>query len=108
LTLTHRFHSVCIIGAGALCGWIGAGWSRAACNVSMLARGRTLDALQLEGLRIRTGSDDKLQTQTHKVHACASAQEVGPYRCARVLAAGFEPRYQTTSSASSGSSHGET
>lgn len=44
----------------------------------MLARGPTLEALQREGLQLQTGPENALQTQTHKVHACASAQEIGP------------------------------
>ena len=43
---------VCIYGAGAIGGWIGHGLARAGCNVSMVARGTTLDALQMHGLRL--------------------------------------------------------
>ena len=45
----------CIYGAGAIGGWIGSGLARAGCSVSVVARGRTLDALQLHGLRLRQG-----------------------------------------------------
>ena len=46
---------VCIYGAGAIGGWIGSGLARAGCNVSLVARGATLDALQLHGLRLHQG-----------------------------------------------------
>ena len=45
----------CIYGAGAIGGWIGSGLARAGCSVSVVARGATLDALQLHGLRLREG-----------------------------------------------------
>ena len=47
----------CIYGAGAIGGWIGHGLARAGCSVSMVARGATLDALQLHGLRLHGGKD---------------------------------------------------
>ncbi|WP_293605440.1 2-dehydropantoate 2-reductase [Polaromonas sp. UBA4122] len=50
-----HFHRVCIYGAGAIGGWIGSGLARAGCNVSVVARGATLDALQLHGLRLHQG-----------------------------------------------------
>ena len=43
---------VCIYGAGAIGGWIGSGLARAGCQVSVVARGATLEALQLHGLRL--------------------------------------------------------
>jgi 2-dehydropantoate 2-reductase len=43
---------VCIYGAGAIGGWIGMGLARAGCEVSVVARGATLEALQLHGLRL--------------------------------------------------------
>jgi len=46
---------VCIYGAGAIGGWIGSGLARAGCSVSVVARGATLDALQLHGLRLKEG-----------------------------------------------------
>ena len=48
---------VCIYGAGAIGGWIGSGLAHAGCSVSVVARGATLDALQLHGLRLRKGND---------------------------------------------------
>ena len=46
---------VCIYGAGAIGGWLGSGLARAGCSVSVVARGQTLDALQLHGLRLKQG-----------------------------------------------------
>ena len=46
---------VCVYGAGAIGGWIGSGLARAGCSVSVVARGQTLDALQLHGLRLKQG-----------------------------------------------------
>ena len=43
---------VCIYGAGAIGGWIGTRLARAGCEVGVVARGATLDALQLHGLRL--------------------------------------------------------
>ncbi len=45
---------VCIYGAGAIGGWIGVKLARAGCEVSVVARGATLQALQLHGLRLET------------------------------------------------------
>ncbi len=72
------FKNVCIVGAGAIGGWLGAGLARAGCTVSVLARGRTLAALQQGGLTLQSGTVDALQTQTHAVYASASALELGP------------------------------
>jgi 2-dehydropantoate 2-reductase len=43
---------VCIYGAGAIGGWAGVKLARAGCEVSVVARGATLDALQMHGLRL--------------------------------------------------------
>ena len=76
--MSPPFHKVCIVGAGAIGGWIGAGLARAGCAVSALARGRTLAALQRDGLRLQTGPADATLTQTHRVHARETATELGP------------------------------
>jgi 2-dehydropantoate 2-reductase len=49
---TPTFHNVCMVGAGAIGGWLGAGLAQAGCHVSALARGATLAALQTDGLRL--------------------------------------------------------
>ena len=76
--MTDHFKNVCIVGAGAIGGWIGAGLARAGCTVSVLARGQTLAALQADGLRLQSGPADALQTQSHPVRASANARELGP------------------------------
>jgi len=76
--LTIHFHNICIVGAGAIGGWIGAGLARAGCSVSMLARGATLAALQRDGLKLQRGPADALQTETFGVRASADAHELGP------------------------------
>ena len=64
---------VCIYGAGAIGGWIGSGLARAGCSVSVVARGATLDALQLHGLRLREG--DSITSQA--VASAATPAELG-------------------------------
>ena len=64
---------VCIYGAGAIGGWIGSGLARAGCSVSVVARGATLDALQLHGLRLNQGGSITSQA----VASSASPAELG-------------------------------
>jgi len=60
---------VCIYGAGAIGGWIGARLGQLpGVQLSVVARGDTLRALQQHGLRLRSGE------HTHSVAAQASAQ----------------------------------
>jgi 2-dehydropantoate 2-reductase len=68
------YKNVCIVGAGAIGGWLGAGLERAGCSVSFLARGETLKALQMHGLKLQSG---KQLEQTHAVRASKSAAELG-------------------------------
>jgi 2-dehydropantoate 2-reductase len=69
----NKFNQVCIYGAGAIGGWIGAGLAQAGCAVSVVARGATLAALQQQGLRLQ--SDD--QPRTHAVNASADPAALG-------------------------------
>ena len=46
---------ICIYGAGAIGGWIGAGLARAGERLNVVARGATLDALQRDGLSLMRG-----------------------------------------------------
>ena len=64
---------VCIYGAGAIGGWIGSGLARAGCSVSVVARGATLDALQLHGLRVKQGR----QVTSQAVASSALPAELG-------------------------------
>ena len=59
---------VCIYGAGAIGGWIGAKLAHAGAQVSVVARGRTLEALQLHGLRLASDG------QVHSVPVQSSEQ----------------------------------
>jgi 2-dehydropantoate 2-reductase len=68
------YKNVCIVGAGSIGGWLGAGLARAGCSVSFLARGETLKALQTQGLRLQSNGQTE---QTHAVQASHSATELG-------------------------------
>jgi 2-dehydropantoate 2-reductase len=68
------YNKVCIVGAGAIGGWLGAGLARAGCAVSFLARGETLKALQTQDLKLQSGTQAE---QTHTVRASNSAAELG-------------------------------
>ncbi len=68
------FNRICIVGAGAIGGWLGAGLARVGCDVSFLARGETLTALQTQGLKLQSGAQAE---QTHSVRASNSAAELG-------------------------------
>ncbi len=50
-------NKVCIYGAGAIGGWIGVKLAQAGCDVSVVARGATLAALQQHDLRLQQGED---------------------------------------------------
>ena len=47
----------CIYGAGAIGGWLGVRLARAGCDVSVVARGATLDNLRTNGLRLQEGGE---------------------------------------------------
>jgi 2-dehydropantoate 2-reductase len=68
------YNKICIVGAGAIGGWLGAGLARAGCSVSFLARGATLAALQTQGLKLQSGTQPE---QTHTVRASNNAAELG-------------------------------
>jgi 2-dehydropantoate 2-reductase len=57
---------VCIYGAGAIGGWMGVKLAQAGCEVSVVARGATLDALREHGLRLKENGE------THAVRVQAS------------------------------------
>jgi 2-dehydropantoate 2-reductase len=63
----------CIYGAGAVGGWLGHGLARAGASVSVVARGATLAALQLHGLRLNHGGVITPQP----VQASASPEALG-------------------------------
>lgn len=63
----------CIYGAGAIGGWLGAKLAQAGCEVSVVAHGATLDALQTHGLRLREGAE----VTSTPVRAGADPAELG-------------------------------
>ncbi|MBI2751518.1 MAG: 2-dehydropantoate 2-reductase [Burkholderiales bacterium] len=63
------FSRVCVVGAGAIGGWMAARLAGAGCQIGVLARGATLQALQQRGLQ--------LGETHHTVTASASASELG-------------------------------
>lgn len=73
---------VCIYGAGAIGGWIGVQLAQAGCEVSVVARGATLAAVQAGGLALRRGAatgaaqataDIAAETATERATVRASA-----------------------------------
>jgi 2-dehydropantoate 2-reductase len=64
----------CIYGAGAIGSWIGVKLAQAGCDVSVVARGATLEALHLHGLRLQHAGE----TVSSPVRASASPAELGP------------------------------
>ncbi len=66
---------VCIYGAGAIGGWLGVRLAQAGCEVSVVARGATLAALQAEGLQLTTMTP--AQTHRAEVRASPSPGELG-------------------------------
>lgn len=64
---------VCIYGAGAIGGWVGAKLARTGCEVSVVARGATLQALRQHGLRLQENGE----TLTVPVRASASPSDLG-------------------------------
>ncbi|MEO7390745.1 MAG: 2-dehydropantoate 2-reductase [Ramlibacter sp.] len=64
---------VCIYGAGAIGGWIGVKLARAGCEVNVVARGATLDALQSHGLRLQQAGE----SLSAPVRSSASPADLG-------------------------------
>lgn len=64
---------VCIYGAGAIGGWMGVKLAKAGCEVSVVARGATLQALAQHGLRLLEGGE----TLSVPVKASASPADLG-------------------------------
>lgn len=64
---------VCIYGAGAIGGWVGVKLARADCDVSVVARGSTLESVRQHGLRLKEGD----QVLSAPVQASANPGEIG-------------------------------
>ena len=67
------FESVTIVGAGAIGGRLGAQLAEQGVRVSLLARGATLDALQKNGLRLRSADAE----QRYQLPATSDAATLG-------------------------------
>jgi 2-dehydropantoate 2-reductase len=65
---------ICIYGAGAIGGWMGARLAQAGHNVSVIARGATLSALRENGLQLVEGG----KTTASTVAASEHAADLGP------------------------------
>ncbi len=65
---------ICIYGAGAIGGWLGAALAQAGERINVVARGATLEALQRDGLVLQRG---QVRTRV-PVHAVADPEELGP------------------------------
>jgi 2-dehydropantoate 2-reductase len=55
------FQKICIVGAGAIGGWMGARLAAAGAPVNVVARDATLQALRTQGLRLREDADKREQ-----------------------------------------------
>ena len=68
----------CIYGAGAIGGWLGMALAQAGCELSLVARGATLRALQTEGLRLRRADGTLAQTavNAHDKPAALGVQDL--------------------------------
>ena len=73
----NSFKNVCIYGAGAIGGWLGAGLAGVGCHVSVVARGATLAALQASGLQLNKAGTVNAYPETHKVRASAKPADLG-------------------------------
>lgn len=71
--MTTEIRRVCVYGAGAIGGWIGTRLALAGCELSAVARGATLQALQTHGLRLDQGG----QVLSAPVRASADPAELG-------------------------------
>ena len=65
---------ICVLGAGAIGGFIGARLAASGVRTTALARGATLEALRAHGWRVDDGTD----LLTAPVHASADPAELGP------------------------------
>ena len=64
---------ICIYGAGAIGGYLGATLARTGAEVSLIARGPHLEAMRADGLRLRVGEEET----TVEVQATADPAELG-------------------------------
>ena len=65
---------ICIYGAGAIGGYLGLQLARAGLDVSLVARGRTLEAIRANGLKLLIGDEER----TARPRASDRPAELGP------------------------------
>ncbi len=65
---------VCIYGAGAIGGWVGVKLAHAGCEINVVARGATLEALQRDGLRLQQQTGEPMSAP---VRASGSPADLG-------------------------------
>lgn len=65
---------ICIYGAGAIGGYLGCELARAGMDVSLIARGKHLEAIRRDGLRLRIGGEERVT----KPFATDDPAEMGP------------------------------
>jgi len=68
---------ICVFGAGAIGGLVGARLAESGCDVSLVARGAHLAALRAHGLRVRHGGEERVV----RVRADADPAALGPQDC---------------------------
>ena len=66
-------NKVCIYGAGAIGGWLGVKLAQAGCDLSVVARGATLQALQRDGLRLQPQGGEPIRVTVRPAPARPSS-----------------------------------
>src|ERR1700753_3014378 len=73
-TLRRRIMKICVYGAGAIGGYMGAQLARAGADVSFVARGPHLAAMQANGVKLQIDGDEHIV----KVRCTNNPAELGP------------------------------
>ena len=68
---------ICIYGAGAIGAYLGAQMAHAGCDISLIARGPHLKAMQKKGLTLQVGDDTRLV----RLQCTDNPAELGPQDC---------------------------
>eukprot|EP01036_Dinobryon_divergens_P042177 gene42177-56020_t len=77
MTETVKFNKITIVGAGAIGGWMGVKLAQAGAQVSVLARGETLAAVQQNGLQLHSQGPEGWTQRQAPVHASNDAATLG-------------------------------
>lgn len=72
-SLGDRAVKICIFGAGAIGGYLGVQLSLAGADVHLIARGKHLDAMRRDGLKLKIDGEERLA----QVHATDNPKDVG-------------------------------